>query len=146
MIHGSSFRSWINYYYPVDLFQFVAANPLIAAKSCFHRGSIRYSLDRFISLRNGRSLRYGIGTRTYHWWNTRETVPSVPASAATLKYRENNFQVRWASERGSPRDAATARLSQRKDTARTIDSTRSPFVTSSFSFFPSFLFFLTSQN
>jgi len=54
-------------------------------------------------------------------------VPSVPASAVTLKYRENDFQVRWASERGPPRDAATARLSWRKDAARTIDNSRPPY-------------------
>jgi len=44
----------------------------------------------------------------------------------TLKYRENDFQVRRASERGPPRDAAAARLSRRKDVARTIDNSRPP--------------------
>lgn len=120
------------------MFQFVA-RPLIATESCFRRGSTWYPPGRFISLRNG--LRYGIGTRTYHRWNTRETVPSVPASVVTLKYRENNFQVRRASERGSPRDTAIARLSRRKDTAYSIDNTRSPSMTSSFSLFSSLFFF-----
>lgn len=69
-------------------------------------------------------------------------VPSVPAFAVTLKYRENDFQVRRASERGPPRDAATARLSWRKDAARTIDNSRPPYdVLFLFPFLSSFSFF-----
>lgn len=64
------------------------------------------------------------------------TVPSVPVSAVTLKYREDDFQVRRASERGSPRDALIARLSQSKDTARTRSITRGHPL----SLFPSLFF------
>ena len=73
-------------------------------------------------------------------------VPSVPASAVTLKYREDDFQVRRASERGPPRDAATARLSWRKDAARTIDNSIGPSVRDVLFLFPLLCLFLSRRQ